>query len=55
MSGEYSAIETMAHLGAIDRAQAHLETWSSLQRSGADIIISYAAMEAKKWIENYEY
>ncbi|MBK7370462.1 MAG: porphobilinogen synthase [Saprospiraceae bacterium] len=55
VSGEYSAIETMAHLGAIDRAQAHLETWSSLQRSGADIIISYAAMEAKKWIENYEY
>jgi porphobilinogen synthase len=55
VSGEYAAIEYMAARGVVDRAKAHLETWASLQRSGADIIISYAAPFAKSWIENYDY
>lgn len=55
VSGEYAAIEALAHLGLLDRKKAHLEVWSSLQRSGVDIIISYAATHAKEWIETYEY
>jgi porphobilinogen synthase len=55
VSGEYAAVETLAAQGLLKRDAAHLEVWTALQRSGADIIISYAAAEAKNWIENMEY
>jgi porphobilinogen synthase len=55
VSGEYAAIENMANMGMINRQQAHLEAWSALSRSGADIIISYAAAESKNWINDFEY
>lgn len=51
VSGEYAAIESLAQQGLLDREAAHVEVWAALQRSGADIIISYAARNAKKWIE----
>lgn len=51
VSGEYAAIETLARQGLLDREAAHLETWAALNRSGAEIIISYASRFAKKWIE----
>jgi porphobilinogen synthase len=55
VSGEYAAIELLAEKKLVDRATAHLEVWIALQRSGAGIIISYAARHAKKWIENMDY
>lgn len=55
VSGEYAAVETLAAQGLLKREAAHLEVWAALQRSGADIIISYAATEAREWIENMEY
>lgn len=51
VSGEYAAIEALAEKGLLDRQAAHTEVWAALQRSGADIIISYAARNAKEWIE----
>jgi porphobilinogen synthase len=54
VSGEYAAIEALAEKGLLDREAAHLETWAALQRSGADIIISYAAKNAKEWISKIE-
>ncbi len=50
VSGEYAAIEALAEKGLLDREAAHVEVWAALQRSGADIIISYAARNAKEWI-----
>lgn len=55
VSGEYAAVESLAAQGLLKREAAHLEIWAALQRSGADIIISYAASQAKEWIENMEY
>ena len=55
VSGEYAAIESLVRNGLADRASVHLEVWTALQRSGANIIISYAACNAKKWIEQNEY
>jgi porphobilinogen synthase len=55
VSGEYAAIESMAAQGLLNREAAHIETWAALSRSGADIIISYAAPFAKEWIEQIEY
>jgi porphobilinogen synthase len=52
VSGEYAAIEALAEKGLLNREAAHIEVWAALQRSGADIIISYASRNAKKWIEN---
>jgi len=51
VSGEYAAIETLAKQNLLDREAAHFETWAALTRSGADIIISYAAKHARQWIE----
>ena len=55
VSGEYAAIEGLAEKELVNRELAHLETWTSLTRSGADVIISYAAHDAKNWIENIQY
>ncbi|MFM2363790.1 MAG: hypothetical protein RLZZ316_2692, partial [Bacteroidota bacterium] len=55
VSGEYAAIESMAAQGLLNREAAHIETWAALSRSGADIIISYAAPFAKEWIGQIEY
>jgi porphobilinogen synthase len=55
VSGEYAAVESLAAQGLLQREAAHLEVWAALQRSGADIIISYAARNAKQWIENITY
>lgn len=55
VSGEYAAVELLAAQGLLRREAAHLEVWAALQRSGADIIISYAARHAKEWIAGMEY
>ena len=55
VSGEYAAIEALAEKNLVNREAVHLEVWTALTRSGADIIISYAAKNAKEWIENMEY
>jgi porphobilinogen synthase len=55
VSGEYAAVEALAAMGLLKREAAHIEVWAALQRSGADIIISYAAKHAKEWIENMEW
>jgi porphobilinogen synthase len=55
VSGEYAAIEALAEKELVNREAAHLEVWTALTRAGVDIIISYAAKYAKKWIEKMEY
>jgi porphobilinogen synthase len=55
VSGEYAAVETLAEQGLLNREAAHLEVWTALVRSGADIIISYASKHAKEWIETMDY
>jgi porphobilinogen synthase len=55
VSGEYQSIELLAQQNIIERDKAHIEIWTALKRGGANIIISYAARHAKKWIEHMEY
>ena len=55
VSGEYAAIEALAEKNLVNRVAAHLEVWTALTRAGADIIISYAAKNAKQWIDKMEY
>ncbi|MBF0384280.1 MAG: porphobilinogen synthase [Candidatus Omnitrophica bacterium] len=50
VSGEYSMVKA-AHLkGWLDEKSVALEILQSIKRAGADIIISYWAKEATKWI-----
>jgi porphobilinogen synthase len=46
ISGEYSMIEVAAANGLIDRERAILETLTSIRRAGADIVLTYWAVEA---------
>ena len=55
VSGEHAAIEALAEKNLVNREAAHLEVWTALTRAGADIIISYAAKNAKQWIDKMEY
>ena len=45
VSGEYSMIEAAARNGWIDRERTILETTTAIKRAGADIIITYYALE----------
>nr|WP_255376075.1 porphobilinogen synthase [Demequina sp. NBRC 110057] len=51
VSGEYSQIEAAAERGWIDRRVAHLEAVTSIVRAGADIVLTYAAVEAATWLK----
>jgi len=45
VSGEYSMIEAAAKAGWIDRERTIMETLTSIKRAGADILITYYALE----------
>ncbi len=51
VSGEYSLIINGAKAGLINRTAAMMETLVSIKRAGADIIITYFAEEAAKWLK----
>lgn len=51
VSGEYSQIEAAAQRGWIDRRAAHLEAVTSIARAGADIVLTYAAVEVATWLK----
>ncbi|MEE6259422.1 porphobilinogen synthase [Plantactinospora sonchi] len=48
ISGEYSMVEAAAANGWIDRERAILETLTSIRRAGAQIILTYWAVEAAR-------
>jgi porphobilinogen synthase len=50
VSGEYSMIKAAAANGWVDEAKVTLETLTSIKRAGADIIITYHAVDAAKWL-----
>ncbi len=50
VSGEYSMVKAAAQKGWIDEKRIVLETLTSMKRAGADIIITYHAMDAARWL-----
>ena len=48
ISGEYSMIEAAAANGWIDRERAMLESLLNIRRAGAQIILTYYAVEAAR-------
>ena len=50
VSGEYAMIKAAAAAGHIDERATVLETLTSIRRAGADIMITYHAKDAARWL-----
>jgi len=51
VSGEYSMVKAAAHNGWIDEERAVIEILTSIKRAGADLILTYHAKDAAKWLK----
>lgn len=50
VSGEYAMLKAAVENGLLDERNATLEMLTSIKRAGADIIITYCAIDACKWL-----
>jgi len=50
VSGEYAMVKAAAAAGYIDERAAVLEILTSLRRAGAEVVISYHAKDAARWM-----
>ena len=51
VSGEHAMIKAAAAKGWIDERAVTLESLLAMRRAGADILITYAAMDAARWLK----
>jgi porphobilinogen synthase len=51
VSGEYAMVKAAAAAGQIDERAVVLEALTSIRRAGADIIITYHAKDAARWLQ----
>ena len=51
VSGEYAMIEAAAEHDWIDRRAAIQESITSIVRSGADVVLTYWALEVAEWLD----
>ncbi|MCL2336548.1 MAG: porphobilinogen synthase [Firmicutes bacterium] len=51
VSGEYAMVKAAAQMGWIDEQKITMEMLSGLKRAGADIIITYHAPDAARWLQ----
>ncbi len=51
VSGEYAMIKAAAANGWIDEVKVTLETLTAMKRAGADLILTYHALDAARWLK----
>jgi porphobilinogen synthase len=51
VSGEYAMLKAAARAGILDERAAALETLTAIRRAGADIIVTYYATDAARWLQ----
>lgn len=51
VSGEYAMVKAAAQNGWIDEKRIVMETLLSMKRAGADVIITYHAIDVAKWLK----
>lgn len=51
VSGEYSMVKAAAKMGWLNERAAVMEILTAIKRAGADLIITYHAMDAARWFE----
>ena len=54
VSGEYAMLKAAVGNGWLDERRAALESLTSIKRAGADLIITYYAKEAARWLAERE-
>ena len=52
VSGEYAMVKAAAAAGMLDERTAVLEALTSIRRAGADIVITYHAKDAARWLRD---
>jgi porphobilinogen synthase len=52
VSGEYAMVEAAAANGWLDRDRTVMETLTGIRRAGADVILTYWAVEAAGWLSD---
>lgn len=50
VSGEYAMVKAAARQGWVDEERTTLEVLTGIKRAGADIIITYHALDAARWL-----
>jgi porphobilinogen synthase len=50
VSGEYAMVKAAAAAGMVDERAVVLETLTAIRRAGADIVITYHAKDAARWL-----
>ena len=53
VSGEYAMVKAAAHAGWLDEERVVLEALTGIKRAGADVILTYHALEAARWFRHY--
>ncbi len=51
VGGEYTMVRTAAAAGFVDERATVLETLTSIRRAGADVVITYHAKDAARWLK----
>ena len=51
VSGEYSMLKAAAQNGWLDEERAVLESLTGIKRAGAEIIVSYHALDVARWLQ----
>jgi porphobilinogen synthase len=51
VSGEYSMLKAAAERGWLDERSAAMETLTGIARAGADLVITYYAEDAARWLQ----
>lgn len=52
VSGEYAMIKAAAQAGMVDETKAMVETLYSIKRAGADVILTYFALDMAQWLKD---
>jgi porphobilinogen synthase len=51
VSGEYAMLKAAAQNGWLDETACALEMLTSIRRAGADVILTYFAKDAARWLQ----
>ena len=51
VSGEYAMVKAAARNGWLDEKRVTLEVLTSIQRAGAEIILTYHAKDVARWLK----
>ena len=55
VSGEYAMVKAASARGWLDEEQVVMENLLAMKRAGADLIITYHALDAARWLKKGEY